>query len=99
MALKINQPEVEQLLHELVDYTGETATQVLINALRDRLAHEKAKRQPMLSLQEKLLRIGTRSVSLCPCWIIGRLKKFWATTTLWDAYLMVIDSSAVIAIL
>jgi len=43
MALKINQPEVEQLLRELVDYTGETRTQVLIKALRDLLVREKAK--------------------------------------------------------
>lgn len=64
MALKINQPEVEQLLRELVDYTGETATQVLINALRNRLAREKAKRQQKLSLQDELLRIGRECAAL-----------------------------------
>lgn len=64
MALKINQPEVEQLLHELVDYTGETTTQVLIKALRDLLVREKAKRQRMRSLQEELLRIGRECAAL-----------------------------------
>jgi len=64
MALKINHPEIEQLMRELVDYTGETTTQVLLNTLRERLAREKAKRRRPLSLQDELLRIGRECAAL-----------------------------------
>jgi len=43
MALTINHPEIDKLAHELMSYTGETLTQVLLNTLRERLEQEKAK--------------------------------------------------------
>ena len=64
MALKINHPEIEQLMRELVDYTGETTTQMLLNTLRERLAREKARRRRPLSLQDELLRIGRECAAL-----------------------------------
>ena len=64
MALEINHPEVDKLTHELADYTGETVTQVLITALRERLAREKARRHQSLSLQDELMRIGRECAAL-----------------------------------
>jgi antitoxin VapB len=64
MTLTINHPEVDELAHELVSYTGETITQAVVNALRERLEREKEKQSPPLSLKEELLRIGQECAAL-----------------------------------
>jgi antitoxin VapB len=38
MALNIKNPEADRLAHELANATGESLTEAVINALRDRLA-------------------------------------------------------------
>lgn len=61
---EINQPEINQLLSELIGYTNETATQALTNALRERLIRAKAAKRRRLSLQSELLRIGRECTAL-----------------------------------
>ncbi len=51
------------LAHELTQYTGETKTQVVIGALRERLQREKARQHPP-SLWKELLRIGRECAAL-----------------------------------
>jgi antitoxin VapB len=43
MTLTINHPEADELAHELVSYTGETLTETVLTALRERLEREKEK--------------------------------------------------------
>lgn len=38
--VELNHPEVNQLARELAMYTGENLTQVVVNALRERLVRE-----------------------------------------------------------
>ena len=64
MTLTINHPEVDELAHELASYTGETVTQAVVKALRERLEREKEKQSPPLSLKEELLRIGQECAAL-----------------------------------
>lgn len=65
MSLTINHPEADKLAHELMNYTGETLTQAVLNALRERLRQEKAKRQGAApSLKEELLEIGRACAAL-----------------------------------
>lgn len=61
---EINQPEINQLLSELIGYTNETATQALTNALRERLMRAKAEKRRRTSLQSELLRIGRECSAL-----------------------------------
>ena len=64
MTLTINHPEVDELAHDLASYTGETVTQAVVNALRERLEREKEKQSLPLSLKEELLRIGQECAAL-----------------------------------
>ena len=64
MALLKEHPEVDELARELSTYTGETAVQAAIVALRERLARERAKRNQARSLKESLLRIGRECAAL-----------------------------------
>ena len=64
MTLTINHPEVDELAHELISYTGETVTQAVVNALRERLEREKEKQSSPLSLRKELLRIGQECAAL-----------------------------------
>jgi len=64
MSLTINHPEADKLAHELISYTGETLTQAVLNALRERLKQEKAKRQVPTSLKDELLEIGRACAAL-----------------------------------
>lgn len=64
MSLTINHPEADKLAHELMSYTGETLTQVVLNALRERLKQEKARQQASPSLKEELLEIGRACAAL-----------------------------------
>jgi antitoxin VapB len=64
MALTIEHPEADALVQELTDYTGETPTQAVLNALRERLKREREKQGRLLSLKEELLRIGRECAAL-----------------------------------
>lgn len=63
MPLTINHPEVTQLAQELVDYTGETLSQAVLIALRERLEREKEKQRQAL-LKKALLQIGQQCAAL-----------------------------------
>lgn len=60
MALRIDNPEADHLAQELAKRTGESVTQAVIIALRERL--ERATQQP--SITEKLVRIGQECAAL-----------------------------------
>lgn len=62
MALRIDSPEADQLAKELTRYTGETVTQAVITALRERLDREKRKQRS--SLAEELMRMGQECAAL-----------------------------------
>lgn len=63
MSLNIKHPEADRLARELADKTGESVTDAVINALRERLAR---KREPTssLGLKEDLIEIGRRCAAL-----------------------------------
>jgi antitoxin VapB len=63
MALSIKHPEADRLARELSARTGETLTEAVIGALRERLLHEKG-RPRGLSLSEQLAAIGKRCAAL-----------------------------------
>ena len=54
MALLKNHPEIDLLAGELSKYTGESAVQATIIALRERIAREQTKRQRPVPLKDKL---------------------------------------------
>jgi antitoxin VapB len=62
MALRIENSEADNLAKELARYTGESVTQAVIVALRERLEREKRRGQP--SLAEELMRIGKECAAL-----------------------------------
>jgi len=63
LALNIKNPEADRLARELATRTGETITEAVLNALRERLRRERGRvRQP--SLVEELAAIGKRCASL-----------------------------------
>lgn len=62
MALRIDNPEADSLARELANRTGESITQAVLVALRERLERETHRRQP--SLTEELLRIGRECAAL-----------------------------------
>ncbi|RKZ54272.1 MAG: hypothetical protein DRR16_04970 [Candidatus Parabeggiatoa sp. nov. 3] len=64
MALTINHPEANLLIQELTSYTGETLTQAVLNALRERIKTEKEKRKAAISLTNELLQIGKECAAL-----------------------------------
>ena len=64
MALTINHPEANSLVQELISYTGETLTQAVLNALRERIQKEKEKRKDVVSLKNELLQIGKECAAL-----------------------------------
>ena len=64
MTLTINHPEADELAHELISYTGETITEAVLTALRERLEREKEKQDQPVSLKEEILRIGQECASL-----------------------------------
>ena len=63
MPLNIKNPEADELARELAERTGETITEVVIHALRDRLERERGRRRPQ-SLKEQLREIGKRCAAL-----------------------------------
>jgi antitoxin VapB len=64
MPLSIKDPEADQLARHLAQRTGETITQAVITALRERLAREKRKDEAVESLVEEIMDIGRHCASL-----------------------------------
>ncbi len=62
MALNIKDPEADRLARELAAKTGETLTETVIEALRQRLKREAAKAP--LSLKDEIMAISRRSAGL-----------------------------------
>ena len=62
MALTINHPDANILAQELINYTGETLIQAVLNALRERIKREKEKKN--ISLKDELLEIGKQCAAL-----------------------------------
>jgi antitoxin VapB len=62
MALRIDNPQAENLAKELANRTGESVAQAVITALRERLERETRRQQP--SLAEDLVRIGQECAAL-----------------------------------
>jgi len=63
MALSIKHPEADRLARELAKRTGETLTDAVIKALRERLARE-AGRVRSVPLSAELRMIGARCAAL-----------------------------------
>lgn len=61
--LNIKNPEADKLARILAQQTGETITDVVIEALREKLLREQGKRAP-IELKEALLIIGKRCKAL-----------------------------------
>jgi antitoxin VapB len=64
MALSIKDPEADRLARALAQRTGETMTQAVVNALRERLTREERKEQTVESLVEDVMDIGRHCASL-----------------------------------
>lgn len=62
MALNIKDPEADRLARELSKRTGESLTQTVIKALRERLKREGAKAP--LSLKDEIMSISRRAASI-----------------------------------
>ena len=63
MALSITDPEADRLARELAERTGETLTQAVVTALRERLARE-SRRISSVPLREELAAIRQRCAAL-----------------------------------
>lgn len=63
MALSIKHPEADRLARELADCTGESLTEAVLNALRERLGRVH-RRVPAESLAEQLRAISERCARL-----------------------------------
>lgn len=64
MTLELKNPEADSLARELARTTGETVSQAVVNALRERLEREKSRQQQPDVLAETLLRIGQECAAL-----------------------------------
>lgn len=64
MALNIRNPETERLAAELARETGETKTEAVTKALRDRLTRVRRDRVPRRGLAHELNEIGRRCAAL-----------------------------------
>ena len=64
MPLSIDDPEADELARKLARSTGETITQAVIIALRERLAREQRKDESIESLVEDIMEIGRHCASL-----------------------------------
>lgn len=61
--LNIKHPEADRLARLLAQQTGETITEVVIEALREKLLREQGRRVP-IELKQALLTIGRRCADL-----------------------------------
>jgi antitoxin VapB len=64
MTLMIKDPEADNLAHELARTTGETISQAVINAMRERLERERARQNRPEIVAETILRIGRECAAL-----------------------------------
>jgi antitoxin VapB len=64
MPLSIKDPNADRLARALAQRTGETLTQAVINALRERLERELRKEQAVETLIEDAMEIGRHCASL-----------------------------------
>jgi antitoxin VapB len=64
MPLSIKDPEADRLARAVAQRTGETITQAVITALRERLTREERKEQAIESLVEDVMEIGRHCASL-----------------------------------
>lgn len=64
MALSIKDPEADRLARLLAERTGETMTQAVIGALRERLARAESKQQSIEGLVEDVMEIGRHCAAL-----------------------------------
>jgi antitoxin VapB len=62
--LRIEDPEVEQLVRAIAQRTGETTEQVVVNALRERLEREKARALDVERTVEAAMAIGQHCAAL-----------------------------------
>jgi antitoxin VapB len=64
MPLSIKDPEADQLARKLAQRTGETITQAVITALRERLAREQQNERAIEDLVEDAMDIGRHCAAL-----------------------------------
>jgi antitoxin VapB len=64
MPLSIKDPEADKLARNLAQRTGESITQTVITALRERLAREQRKDEAIDSLVEEIMDIGRHCAAL-----------------------------------
>ena len=64
MPLSIKDPEADQLARNLAQRTGETITQAVITALRERLTREQRKDETIENLVEEIMDIGKHCAAL-----------------------------------
>jgi antitoxin VapB len=64
MPLSIKDPEADRLARAVADKTGETLTQAVITALRERLVRVQSKGEDMEDLVQDVLAIGKHCASL-----------------------------------
>ena len=64
MPLSIKDPEADQMARNLAERTGETITQAVITALRERLAREQRKDETVENLVEEIMAIGKHCAAL-----------------------------------
>jgi antitoxin VapB len=64
MPLSIKDPEADQLARKLAQWTGETITQAVVTALRERLARQQRKDEATESLVEEIMDIGRHCAAL-----------------------------------
>lgn len=64
MALNIKDREADRLARQLADLTGETITQAVTVALRERLEREEKRREAKDILVEEIMEISRRSAAL-----------------------------------
>ena len=64
MPLSIKDPEADQFARNLAQRTGETITQAVITALRERLAREQRKDETIENLVEEIMDIGKHCAAL-----------------------------------
>ncbi len=64
MPLSIKDPEADHLAKNLAQRTGETITQAVITALRERLTREQRKDETIENLVEEIMDIGRHCAAL-----------------------------------
>jgi antitoxin VapB len=64
MPLSIKDPEADKLARSLAQRTGETITQAVITALRERLTREQRKAEAIENLVEDVMDIGRHCAAL-----------------------------------